>query len=235
MLYKMENLKNSIRLPWFVFLIFTFSAVFYLNYSPKWMRIMFPSGLVWDVPGKQEELYLTFDDGPHPEATPFVLDQLAQYNMKGTFFCIGKNVREYPEIYRRICKEGHGIGNHTMEHNNSKFTTIKDYVKSIEEAAQLIDSPHFRPPYGQLDKLHAMAIRERFPNMQIVMWSALTGDFDTSKTWEYCYAKCRQYAKPGGIIVYHDSAKAFPRLKDALPATLKWIREMGWKSVPLPH
>jgi peptidoglycan/xylan/chitin deacetylase (PgdA/CDA1 family) len=209
--------------------------MFYLHHTPFWLRMMFPKGLIWEGPKVHgDEVYLTFDDGPHPEATPYVLNLLDEYGMKGTFFCIGKNVDRYPEIFADILKRGHAVGNHTMHHLNAKHANADDYLQNIKEASGLIDSQLFRPPYGQIRKAHANAIVETFPDMQIVMWSVLTGDFDTSITGEQCFAALKKNTKPGSIIVFHDSAKAYDRLKVALPLTLNWLKQKGFNSSALP-
>ena len=209
--------------------------MFYLHHTPFWLRMLFPKGLIWEGPvTKGDEVYLTFDDGPHPDATPFVLDQLDASGMKGTFFCIGKNVAKHPEIMADILKRGHAVGNHTMHHLNAKQATADDYLKDVKEAAELISSELFRPPYGQIRSAHAHAIRNAFPSMKLVMWSVLTGDFDTSRTGEQCFAALRKNTRPGSIIVFHDSAKAFERLRVALPLTLEWLKQQGLTSSVLP-
>jgi peptidoglycan/xylan/chitin deacetylase (PgdA/CDA1 family) len=209
--------------------------MFYLHHTPFWLRMLFPKGLIWDGPvSKGDEVYLTFDDGPHPEATPFVLDQLDAFSMKGTFFCIGKNVAKHPEIMADILKRGHAVGNHTMHHLNAKQANAEDYLKDVKEAAELISSNLFRPPYGQIRSAHTHAIRHAFPSMKMVMWSVLTGDFDTSRTGEQCFAALRKNTRPGCIIVFHDSAKAFERLRVALPLTLEWLKQQGLTSSVLP-
>lgn len=209
--------------------------MFYLHHTPWWLRMLFPKGLQWQGPVLQgHEVYLTFDDGPHPEATPFVLDQLKAAGMHGTFFCIGKNVLLYPDIYQRILAEGHAVGNHTMHHLNGRKATTSDYVADVDAAASVIDSQLFRPPYGQLTKDEATQIRARYPDMSVVMWSVLTGDFDTAKNGQHCFAAVQKHTRPGSIIVFHDSAKAMPCLQEALPLTLSWLHEKGLHSKALP-
>jgi peptidoglycan/xylan/chitin deacetylase (PgdA/CDA1 family) len=209
--------------------------MFYLHHTPFWLRMFFPKGLIWEGPvANGDEVYLTFDDGPHPEVTPFVMDQLDASSMKGTFFCIGKNAAAHPGIMEDILKRGHAVGNHTMHHLNARHTTAKDYLQNIEDASGLIHSHLFRPPYGQIRKEHSNAIRNAFPSMKMVMWSVLTGDFDTSRTGEQCFSALKKNTRPGSIIVFHDSAKAFERLKVALPLTLEWLKQKGLTSSVLP-
>ena len=182
---------------------------------------------------KGNEVYLTFDDGPNETATPFVLQQLEQYNMKASFFCIGKNVVRHPEIYNQIIAKGHAVGNHTMHHINGKLTDAPAYLANIQAAAKHIDAHFFRPPYGQITKRQAALIRRTHPALQIVMWSVLTGDFDTKLSGEQCFEKSVPHIKPGAIIVLHDSEKAMPRLAKALPLLLGWLQAHGFQSCAL--
>lgn len=208
--------------------------MFYLHNTPWWLRMLFPKNVLWEgaVPTGRE-VYLTFDDGPHPVATPFVLDQLAKNNMKASFFCIGKNVEKHPDIYQRIIAEGHTVGNHTMHHVNGLHTSTPNYLKNVVEASAFIEARFFRPPYGQINSKQAAAISTAFPEMEIVMWSVIAGDFDERKTGEQCAAAIEKYTKPGSLMVYHDSQKAFDRLQKALPLTLQMLQQKGWQSVAL--
>ena len=208
--------------------------MFYLHHTPWWLRALFPAGCTWQAPAAGGQVYLTFDDGPHPEATPLVLEALAAAGMQGTFFCIGKNVDRYPALYQRILAEGHAAGNHTMLHANGRHTATDDYLQQIAQAGQRIGSNLFRPPYGQLTRRQASALRQRWPQAECIMWSVLSGDFDERKTGAYCFAKVMRHLRPGGIVVFHDSAKALPRLREALPMTLQYLQAKGWTSAALP-
>ena len=196
--------------------------------------MIFPPGVIWELKNDRNEVYLTFDDGPEPDVTPFVLDSLREFGMKGTFFCIGSNVMQYPELFQRIISEGHAIGNHTMNHENGMQTSGSAYLSSIEEAVGCISSPLFRPPYGRIKHSQMRLIREKFPEMKVIMWSVISGDFDESKSGKYCFEKVKKHTRAGGIIVFHDSNKAYPRLKEALPLTLEWLKKKGLKSVGIP-
>ncbi|MFN4006184.1 MAG: polysaccharide deacetylase family protein [Chitinophagaceae bacterium] len=198
--------------------------------SPWWLRMWYRN-LLWQMPANGNTVYLTFDDGPHPEATPFVLSTLAAFNAKATFFCIGKNVTTHPDIYQQILEQGHTVGNHTQAHTNGFKTNTEKYVQGVIAAAQHINSSWFRPPYGRLTWAQANALRQM--NYRIVMWSLLSGDFDTSIDGEQCYNYVQQHLQPGCIVVFHDSAKALPRLRWALPKVLKYIQAMGWQSAAL--
>ncbi len=188
------------------------------------------------MPGSGKKLYLTFDDGPHPVATPFVLDQLRQYQAKGTFFCIGKNVEAYPGIYRQILDEGHAVGNHTQQHLNGWKTPNDVYLADIAHAARQIDSVLFRPPYGRITRFQARMIRQMGLSpgvtaaepVSIIMWDVLSADFDTGLLPEDCVKNVIGNARPGSIIVFHDSEKAWPRLQYALPRVLKYFSREGF-------
>jgi peptidoglycan/xylan/chitin deacetylase (PgdA/CDA1 family) len=196
----------------------------YFVTSPWWFKMLWPS-YVWDVETNTKSLYLTFDDGPHPEATPFVLDQLAKYNAKASFFCIGKNVTANQDLYQRIIAEGHAVGNHTNNHLNGWKTDTNIYLSDIDDARNSIDSKLFRPPYGRIKKSQAKKIQE---HSSVIMWSVLSGDFDESIDGKKCLENVMRHAKSGSIIVFHDSEKAFPRLKYALPLLLKKFSEQGF-------
>lgn len=200
--------------------------MFYTPAIPSWFMKLNPS-MVWKMPVKEKELFLTFDDGPHETATPFVLDQLKEYDAKATFFCIGKNVKAYPGIYKRILDEGHAVGNHTYNHLNGWKTKNKHYINDIAEAAKYIDSRLFRPPYGKVSPFIAKILNSRF-NYNIIMWHVLSGDFDEKLSPQKCAENVLVYSKPGSVIVFHDSTKAWVRMSYALPKTLKYFKEQGY-------
>lgn len=178
-----------------------------------------------------DAIYITFDDGPHQEATPFVLDTLKKHNAKATFFCIGKNVVEHSAIFEKITADGHSIGNHTHNHLNGWKTSIKQYIQNTHKAKLQIPSLLFRPPYGRIRPLQANRIMQQ--GYQIIMWSLLSGDFDTNITPEMCWENVKSNVKPGDIIVFHDSTKAYPRMKYALVKLLELAEEKQWKCLAL--
>lgn len=202
--------------------------MFYLVRSPWWLKRYY-SKLIWNLPAKERVLYLTFDDGPHPVATPFVLDELKKYGARATFFCIGKNVQEYPPIYRRVLLEGHRVGNHTQNHLNGWKTDDKKYLENIQDAARLIDSDLFRPPYGRISAMQSVLLRREPFNYKIIMWEVLSADFDLALSGERCMRNVIRHAKPGSIIVFHDSEKAWDRLRIALPRVLEHFSRNGYR------
>ena len=202
----------------------------YFVKTPWWLKRIYPNR-VWNIDTKEKIIYLSFDDGPHPVATPFVLDELKKYNAKATFFCIGKNVVNYPEIYKRILDEGHQVGNHTQHHLNGWETNNDTYLADVAEASIHINSNLFRPPYGRIKAEQAKGIKEATnkESSKIVMWDVLSGDFDVNLSGEQCLKNVLSNVKPGSLIVFHDSEKAFSRLEYALPKALKSLNEKGYK------
>ncbi|HET6253447.1 MAG TPA: polysaccharide deacetylase family protein [Puia sp.] len=202
--------------------------MYYFIKTPWWLRKIY-GGLVWKIPTAELVLYLSFDDGPHPVATPFVLDELGKYGAKATFFCLGKNVEAHPEIYRRILMEGHRVGNHTQDHLNGWKVDDRRYLKNIRAAAQRIDSQLFRPPYGRIGPLQSSLLRSAPFNFDIIMWDVLSADFDQRMTGERCARNVIRHGGPGSIVVFHDSEKAFERLREALPIVLKDFSARGYR------
>ena len=203
--------------------------MFYFVKTPGWLKKIYDS-YMWSVPGSDKILYLTFDDGPHPEATPFVLRELKKYNVLATFFCIGKNVVAYPDIYNQILREGHSVGNHTYNHLNGWKTNNNDYLKDIALASDEIDSYLFRPPYGRITSFQAKNLKPVMKGKEpkVIMWDVLSGDFDTACSPQQCLANVLFASVPGSIIVFHDSEKAFSRLEYALPRVLQYFSEKGY-------
>lgn len=208
--------------------------MFYFIKTPWLLKKLYP-GCTWHMPSREKIIYLTFDDGPHPIATPFVLDTLRQYQAKATFFCIGKNVVEHPAIYRRILEEGHRTGNHTHNHLNGWKVKDEQYINNILEAGQHIDSNLFRPPYGRITQFQVKILAGIAPykdsgrTFKIIMWDVLSGDFDKSLSGENCSLNVINKTRPGSIVVFHDSEKAFPRLQKALPDMLQYFSEKGYR------
>ena len=189
------------------------------------------SNYTWDVSNAGSTVYLTFDDGPIPEVTEWVLAELKKYGFKATFFSIGENITKHPEIFKKVISEGHSIGNHTFNHLNGWNTSTEDYIKNVsrcEEAIskninQNLKSKLFRPPYGKIKTVQSKAIRKL--GYKIIMWDVLSADFDTTISREQCLDNVLSNVKPGSIIVFHDSVKAFKNLEYVLPKTLAFLKE----------
>ena len=202
----------------------------YFVKTPWWLKKVYPDRL-WNIHTEEKIIYLTFDDGPHPLATPFVLDELNKYNAKATFFCIGSNVVDHPAIYKRILNEGHNVGNHTQDHLNGWKTNTGIYLANVADASKHIESNLFRPPYGRIRSSQSKGIGYAMKNKysKIVMWDVLSGDFDDSISKEKCLKNVITKATNGSIVVFHDREKAFPLLKHVLPGVLEFFAKSGYK------
>lgn len=196
----------------------------YLIKMPKIIQKLFPN-FIWKIPTKSKEIYLTFDDGPIPEITPWVLDQLKKYNAKATFFCVGENINKHPKIFKRILEEDHQVGNHTFNHLNGWSTENRPYFHNVKSCNDLIQSSLFRPPYGRLRPAQAQFLNRHY---KIIMWDVLSGDFDAKTSKEKCFENVVSSAKEGSIIVFHDNIKAFENLKYTLPRILKYYSNLGF-------
>ena len=201
----------------------------YATRIPEPVTSFFPEFL-WSGASGGQELHLTFDDGPHPEWTPRILDMLGSAGHKGTFFCVGENVERYPSVFERIQDEGHSWGNHTMRHESGWSTGQYAYLKSFLQCEDITGSGLFRPPYGRMTRGQAKAIAMR---SRIVMWDLLTGDFDQKRTAEQCLTSALGHLRPGSIAVMHDSDKASPRTPGLLAGILHEMEEQGWKGSAL--
>lgn len=197
----------------------------YLAKTPRILRWPYPE-LTWNIPGEEPTAYLTFDDGPIPEVTEWVLDQLKEYKVKGTFFIVAENAVKHPQILQRILDEGHSVGNHTYNHLNGWKTGDLAYLDNIEKAQEVYSSTLFRPPYGKIKKSQIAQLK---PAFKIIMWDILSGDFDEGISGEQCAQNVVQNLDNGSIIVFHDSLKAWPRLKIALPMVLEELFYKNYK------
>jgi peptidoglycan/xylan/chitin deacetylase (PgdA/CDA1 family) len=195
------------------------------------------SNYVWDVSNTENKIYLTFDDGPTPEITEWVLEELKKYNAKATFFCIGKNIEKHPEIFEKVINDGHSIGNHTFNHLNGWKTSTKDYIEnSFQWSVVSGRAPNcnlktencnlFRPPYGKIKTSQSKKLRKL--GYKIIMWDVLSADYDTTITTEKCLENVLENVSSGSIIVFHDSVKAFPNLEYTLPRALKYWAAKGF-------
>jgi peptidoglycan-N-acetylglucosamine deacetylase len=183
-------------------------------------------GVLWRKNPNEKKIYLTFDDGPIPVVTPWVLDQLDRFGVKATFFCVGENVQKHPDIYAEILKRGHRTGNHTFNHVRGFITKTEDYLANIEKAAQYIKSDLFRPPHGDLWHKQYMGVRKSY---QIVQWDLITRDYNTKLTGERVFQIVRKHARNGSIIVFHDSVKADKNMRYAMPKSIAFLLSQGFE------
>lgn len=193
--------------------------------TPSFLKPLLP-GLYWPQKSEEKVVYLTFDDGPIPQVTPWVLDLLKKYQAKATFFCIADNVRKHPAVFERLQEEGHRIGNHTFNHLNGVKTNTKEYLKNVETAHQLLNVDLFRPPYGKLKPSQYHQLKKQY---KIVLWDVLSRDYNVKLTGEYCSKLVLNQVKPGDVIVFHDSLKAWDRLSVALPIILEELARKGYR------
>ena len=205
------------------------TAMLYLAKTPALIRWLNPHA-IWRIPTTEKVLYLTFDDGPIPEVTPWVLDTLREAGAKGTFFCVGDNVRKYPDLYERICLEGHATGNHTFNHLNGWRTPDAVYLDNVAQCAGLVSSNLFRPPYGRVRAAQSAVLRRTY---KIVMWNVLSGDFDPGISSEKCLRHVVANAKSGSVVVLHDSLKANKHLRFVLPRALAYFSGQGYRFEPI--
>jgi len=212
-------------------------------------KFLYPS-LLWHLPKTGNTLYLTFDDGPIPEVTPWVLALLKEYNAKATFFCIGKNISNHPEIFEQILTEGHNVGNHSFNHLNGWKTPISTYIENVEKAEKIIfeksesrdrnqdnrtkskekskkNLKFFRPPYGKITPKQIKTLQGQ--GFKVVMWEVISGDFDVNISPENCLNNVLKNSKPGSIVVFHDSIKASEKLKEVLPKVLEYYHQKGFE------
>ncbi|WP_405369908.1 polysaccharide deacetylase family protein [Nonlabens sp. Asnod2-A12] len=182
----------------------------------------------WHGNRGEKTVYLTFDDGPTPLVTDYVINLLSQYGFKATFFCIGDKVNRYPETYRLLKNQNHQIGNHTYHHLNAWTTKKNRYLDNIDECSKVAETKLFRPPYGRITSAVTQRLIKK--GYKIVLWDVLSGDFDQSRTSESCLKNLKKNTRNGSIIVFHDSDKSFEKLKVILPEYLAFLKEKGWNS-----
>lgn len=198
----------------------------YLVKTPRVIQKLFPN-FHWNVDSSDAPvLYLTFDDGPIPEITPWIQEQLAAYDAKATFFCVGDNARRHPELMEATLAAGHSVGNHTMHHLDGWQTDNLPYFHNIRHCAKVVPGSLFRPPYGRIKPSQAQFLQRHY---QVVMWDVLSGDFDENLTPEDCYQNVIRNAKSGSIVVFHDSLKAQANVRGVLPRVLAYYAALGYR------
>ena len=198
----------------------------------RWfIKKLFP-GFIWDMPGSGKTVYLTFDDGPTPEVTEYVLSTLSRYNIKATFFCIGNNIDQHPDIFRKIIAGGHTIGNHTFNHLNGWHTDTSEYLENVALCEASIrrytgnKTTLFRPPYGKVKRGQAKQLKQL--GYKIIMWDVLSADFDRTITPEKCLENVIENCRLGSIVIFHDSVKAAANMEYALPRAIEYLRKKGY-------
>lgn len=198
---------------------------------PLLYRLLFPEA-IWRInKRKRRVVYLTFDDGPIPEQTPWVLDILDRYGVKATFFMVGDNVRRNPDLLAEVRRRGHSVGNHTMHHLQGMKVTARRYLRDVSEADALIDSPLFRPPHGIMRWKQSRALREKYI---IIMYDLVTRDYSAKLKPEQVMANVKRFARNGSIIVFHDSLKAAANMRAVLPRAIEWLLSQGYEFERLP-
>ncbi len=197
----------------------------FIEQPPWFYRVLFP-GVTWRVPSSKKCVYLTFDDGPIPEVTPWVLDILDQYSVKATFFMVGDNVRKHPDVFRMVIERGHHVGNHTFNHIQGIRYLTKNYVANVEKATGYIPGRLFRPPHGHMRVPQLLRLRKEY---KIVMWDVVTRDYNRKLSPERVLENVKRYARNGSIIVFHDSLKAEKNMRWAMPRAIAWLKEQGYE------
>ena len=197
----------------------------YLVKTPEFIQHLFPN-FTWRIPSLDKVLHFTFDYGPIPVLTPWVLEQLKAYNARATFFCVGDNIRKHSQVFQQITEYGHAVGNHTLNHLNGWVSDNLPYFHNVRHCAKLVNSVLYRPPYGRMKPKQAQFLQRHY---RIVMWDVLSGDFDAALTPQQCFENVKNNARPGSIVVFHDSLKAEERLTYALPRALQYFCERGFR------
>lgn len=204
----------------------------FIERPPRFFRAMVPGGVFRLLPAAGErDVYLTFDDGPIPEMTPWVLDMLDVYGVKATFFMVGDNARRYPYLVNEVRVRGHEIGNHTMHHLQGVKVSAHSYIRDVQEAQEYLHTDLFRPPHGWLRPSQARVLRRRY---RIIMYDLVTRDYSYRLSADDVVRNVKRYTRPGSIIVFHDSLKSRPRLLKALPEALEWLVSQGYKFKQFP-
>lgn len=195
-------------------------------YKVRWWMKFYSRHLIWRISTRKKEVFITFDDGPHPTITPWVLAVLKEYDAKASFFCVGKNVDINPDVFKQIIQEGHVVGNHTYEHEIGWKTSVEKYLMSVNRCESVFGTPFFRPPHGRINHRQINALKDKF---QIVMWSLMSGDFDPSLSPNGMLSYLQENVTKGDIIVFHDSEKAIENLKIILPKFLEFLKQNNYQ------
>ena len=198
---------------------------------PGFLRKIYPEA-VWRIGKDEKLLFLTFDDGPIPEVTPWILNLLDRLSVQATFFCVGENVAKYPSVYGEILQQGHRTGNHTYNHLQGLKTSTNNYIQNIEKAARYIDSDLFRPPHGLMTRSQYLSVSEKYT---VVMWDLFSGDTKAGNSADKVSRDVFNHVRPGSVLTFHDSLKSFQILKSILPDIIKKLKDGGYSFLPLIH
>jgi peptidoglycan/xylan/chitin deacetylase (PgdA/CDA1 family) len=196
----------------------------FIEQVPEFFRNLYPKAL-WRMNPQERAVYLTFDDGPIPVITPWVVELLGRYGIKATFFMVGDNVHKFSQEYMQVVEEGHRVGNHTFNHLKGLFTSTKEYIENVDQADAFIHSNLFRPPHGFLNHRLYNILSKRY---RFVMWDLVTRDYSYRMTGEDVLENVKRYTRNGSIITFHDSLRAEKNLKYALPLAIEWLLEQGY-------
>ena len=197
----------------------------FIEQPAVFLRWLYPTA-IWRMSRKKKVVYLTFDDGPIPEATPFVLDTLDRFGVKATFFMVGDNVRKYPDIYRMVVERGHRVGNHTFNHIRGFEYLSKNYLANADKANEYLHTDLFRPPHGHMRWPQYWVLKHKY---RIVMWDLVTRDYSKRLNGPQVFQKVKQYVRNGSIITFHDSLKSEQNMKYALPRSIEWLLAQGYE------
>ena len=204
----------------------------FMFFRPKSLdvfKLLLPD-MTWEVAGEERNVFLTFDDGPTPGITEWILKELSKYDAKATFFCLGKNAEQYPDLHEKIVAAGHKIGNHSYSHQKGWGVSLERYVEDVDFANQLLRSDLFRPPYGRITKTQARVLSERY---HLVMGNIVSEDYSQLVSPRQCLHNVTEHVRPGSIVVFHDSIKAYRNMRYALPRTLEYLKKNGMASAVL--
>ena len=197
----------------------------FIEQPPWFYRALFP-GVTWRMPAEPKCVYLTFDDGPIPEVTPWVLNTLDHYGVKATFFMVGDNVRKHPDIYQMVVERGHRIGNHTFNHIQGLRFWTRNYLTNVAKAAEYIPSDLFRPPHGHMRIPQTLLLQKRY---RVIMWDVVTRDYSPHMTPRGVLNVVKRYTRNGSIIVFHDSLKAERNMRIAMPQAIEWLLKQRYE------
>ena len=198
----------------------------FIEQPPQLIRCLYPSA-IWRMDKDKKAVYLTFDDGPIPRVTPWVLDVLDRYGIKATFFMVGDNIRKHPDEFRMVVERGHRIGNHTFNHIRGLSYDINSYLENTDKACRMMMNTNlFRPPHGYMSPKQYAELKKRY---KIIMWDLVTRDYNRKFTGEQILQKVKKYARNGSIITFHDSLKSEENIKYALPKAIEWLMEQGYE------